>query len=247
MANASPALTGLPALYGADVYSQDTAKKFPMGAAAYAFGGTKMFRYGRNNASTAAVAGNLQVAPTIEANHANVAVASAAAVDAYTVSVTLGATAAAKDLYAEGEMVVNDEAGEGISYRILGNDAIDSSGTGNVYLVEPIQVALTTSSEVSLIKNPYDRFVISVTDQGDQPVGVANKAMAVDLYGWIQTGGMASVLADETIAVGSAVVAGSSVAGSVETMDTDDVFAQVGIANQAGVDTEHRAIYLTLF
>lgn len=245
MANASPALTGLPVLYGADVYGQDTTKKFQLGALGYGFGGNKAWRYGRNNASTAAVAGNVQVINAIAANHENIAVQAAAAIDAYTVSVTVGATAAAKDLYAEGEMCVNDVTGEGISYKVLGNAAISSSGSGNIYLAEPIQVALTTSSEVSLKLNLYDRFAIGA-DQALQVVGVANKAIAVDLYAWLQVRGPCSTLADETIAVASAVVVGSSLDGSVETMDTDDVVPQVGIALQAAVDTEHRLIYLTI-
>lgn len=245
MPNASPALTGLPALYGVDVYGQTTTSKFPLGALAFGFGGNKAFRYTRNNASTAAVAGNLQVAVTVTANHVNRAVAAAAAIDAQTVSVTLGATAAAKDLYAEGEMCVNDVTGEGISYRIVGNDVFASSGTANVYLAEPIQVALTTSSEVSLVQNPWDRIVISVTDQADQPVGVAIKATAVDLYSWIQTRGLCSVLADETLTVGAALTTGTGTAGAVEELD-GVLEVQVGIANQAGVDTEERLVYLTI-
>ena len=246
MADASPALTGLPALYGVDVYSQDTIKKFPLGALGYAFGGNKAFRYGRNNASTAAVAGNVQTAAAIVANHENQLVDVSAAINATTVTVNVGATAAAKDLYAEGEFCVNDATGEGISYRVLGNAAIASSGTGNVFLAEPLQVALTLDvSEFTLKQNLYDRFVIGA-DQALQAVGVANKAIAVDLYAWLQTRGLCATLADETIAVASAVVIGSSLDGSVETADTDDVVPFIGVATQAAVDTEHRLIYLTI-
>ena len=245
MANASPALSGLPQVYGADVFEVGTAKQFPLGAVGHAYGGYKQFRYGRNNASTAGVAGQVQTSAAIEANHANIAVQAAAAIDALSVSLTVGATAAAKDLYAEGEMCVNDVTGEGISYRIRGNQAFASSGTALVFLDEPIQIALTTSSEVTLYKNVYDRFVIGA-DQALQAIGVINKAFAVDTYGWLQTRGLCSVLADETISVASAVVIGSSLDGSVETMDTDDVVPQVGIAAQAAVDTEHRLIFLTM-
>lgn len=246
MAEGSPSLTGLPVLYGADVYQQDTIKKGLLGQLSYAYGGNKAFRYGRNNDSTAAVAGNVQVAPTVVPNHVNQLVNTAAAVDSKIIDVNIGGTAATKDFYAEGEMVINDAAGEGISYRVLGNDAIDSSGNGNVYLHEPVQVALTTLSEMSLVQNPWDRLVISVADAADQVVGVANKALAVDLYTWIQTRGLCSVLADETIVVGSAVQVGTTTVGSVETMDTASTYPQIGIANQAGVDEEHRLIYLTI-
>src|SRR3990167_8558044 len=121
MANPSPALTGLPADYGADIFESGTTQKFPLGAIGYGYGGNKAFRYGRNNASTASVAGNVQTSAAIAANHANIAVAEASAVNDLTVKVTLGATIMAKDLYAEGELCVNDVDGEGISYRIRGN------------------------------------------------------------------------------------------------------------------------------
>jgi len=246
MANPSPALTGLPVLYGVDVFGQDTVAKLPLGSLAFAYGGNKAFRYARNNASSAAVAANIQVTQIPEANHENKAVTTAAAIDSLSVTFSVGATAAAKDLYAEGELCVNDAIGEGISYRIVGNTAFASSGSGTVYLAEPIQVALTTASEVTMLKNPWDRFVISVADQLDMVVGVANKAIAVDLYAFLQTRGVCSVLADETIAVGSAVVTGSSVVGSVETADTDDITPFLGIAIEAAVDTEERLIYLTI-
>lgn len=245
MANASPSLTGLPSLYGVDVFESGTVKKFPLGALAYGFGGNKAYRYGRNNASTATVAGNVQVANAITAHHENIAVAAAVAVDATTVTATMGATAAAADLYAEGELCVNDVNGEGISYKVLGNPAAASAAVITVYLVEPVQVAMTTSTEISLKQNLYDRFAIG-TDQALQAVGVANKIIAASAYGFLQTRGLCSTLADETIAVASAVVIGSSLDGSVETMDTDDVVPQIGIATQAAVDTEHRLIYLTI-
>ncbi len=247
MANPSGALTGLPAVYGADIFDSGTAQKFQLGALGFGYGGNKAFRYGRNNASTASVAGNLQVAATVVPNHVNQLVDVAAAINAMSVEVNVGGTAAAKDLYAEGEFVINDATGEGISYRVAGNNSIASSGIGTIFLEEPIQIALVAdTSEFSLVKNPWDRFVISVTDQGDQAVGVSNIIHAVDNYGWLQTRGMCSVLADEAFAVGVAVVCGSSVAGSLEAQDTDETFAQVGIANQVAVDTEHMLVYLTI-
>ena len=248
MANPSPSLSGLPQIYGADVYGQDTIQKFPLGAIGFAYGGNKGFRYGRNNASTAAVAGQLQVAVTVTANHVNRALDAAVAVDALSVAFTVGATAAAKDLYAEGELCINDagsSTGEGISYRIRGNTAFASSGAGTVFLDEPVQVAMTTSTEVSLVQNPWDRFVISVTDQADQFVGVANKAIAVDLYAWLQTRGLCATQADETLTVGAALTTGTGTAGQVEELD-GVLEPRLGIANQAGVDTEERLVYLTI-
>lgn len=204
----------------------------------------RIFRYAKAG-GTALDPGKLCVAATVVANHENIAVASAAAVGATEVTVTLGATAATENQYAGGHLIINDAAGEGTAYLISGHPAADASASLVVSLAEPVRVALTTSSEASLQKNPWDSVVISATDQADMPVGIPVVSIAASNYGWIQTGGVAAGLADETLAVGSELTIGSSVAGALEVVDA---VAEpiVGKAIQAGVDTEYRAVFLTL-
>lgn len=245
MANPSPALTGLPALYGADIYANDSTQKFGFGYIGYAYGGNKVYRYVEVG-GTATVAGSLYVAATIVANHVNIAVSAAVAVDGLQVKPTLGATLSAANDYAEGEMAVNDAAGEGISYRVIGNKGVAASAVETVNLDESIQVALTTASEVSLVKNNWKDVVVSVSDQADMAVGVANKIITADYFGWLQTRGLCAALADETLNVGRALTIGASVGGAFEEIDTDDVYPQYAVAQQAGVDTEERLIYLTI-
>jgi hypothetical protein len=93
-------------------------------------------------AGAAALApGKLAVAATVVANHQNMAVAAAAAVGATSVTVTLGATAATADYYADGFLTINDAAGEGISYRVKSHPAHAGSGSLVVELYDPIKVA----------------------------------------------------------------------------------------------------------
>ena len=204
----------------------------------------RIFRYAKAGSADLAP-GKLAVAATVVANHQNMAVASAAAIGAKQVTVTLGATLATANQYAGGTLTINDAAGEGISYLISGHPAAASAASLVVSLAEPVKVALTTSSEASLDKNPWDSAVISVTDQADMPVGVSNVTLTTAYYGWIQTGGVCSVLADEAITAGLAVTTGTGVAGAVEAVDAAGE-PQVGVALVAGVDTEYRAVYLSI-
>lgn len=193
---------------------------------------------------TALVAGKLQQAPAIVANHQNVACAAAAA-GASTVTVTLGATLASANQYAGGYLVINDVDGEGFTYRIKSHPAAAQSATLALTLEEPVEVALTANSEACLIPNKYNGVIVMPTTITAAPVGVAISNIAAGSFGWIKTRGVVSCLnGDANLTVGSAVSPSNATAGAVE----NGVIAQgfVGIAYQAGVDTEYRAIDLLL-
>jgi len=204
----------------------------------------RVYRYAKAGGSDLAP-GKLAVNADLVANHTNIVVAAAVAVGATRVTATLGATAATQNQYADGYLTVNDAAGEGIQYKIVGNSATDSAGVIKVQLAEPIKVALTTSSEVTLKQNPWSGAVISATDQADQPVGVPNVTIPANYFGWLQTGGECAVLADEAVTKGLALAIGTGTAGAVEALDAAGEF-QIGVASEALVDTEYRAAYLTL-
>jgi hypothetical protein len=190
--------------------------------------------------------GKVTVAAAHAANHVNVAVAAAVAVGAKSLTATLGATAAAEDLYADGYAVINDAAGEGISYAIETHAAVLSSGVITATLSEPVKVALTTSSEVSFIKNPYASVVIAPGAVAHRAVGVPNVAITAAYYGWLQTGGDCSVLSDGVIGKGSGAILSDAVNGALEVEVAGTVTQRVGFAPEATVDTEYRAITLML-
>lgn len=238
-----PRTTSTPSAIEQDVHEESQYARGKLGEKIRTADG-RIYRYAKNG-GTALAPGKLTVAADIVANHANIAVAAAAGVGDTSVTVTLGATATTAGQYDEGFMVVNDADGEGIAYKIRSTPAADASGSCTIELEDPIKVALTTSSEVTLHYNKYDNVVISAADQADAPVGVPNIAVTANYYFWVQTGGICSVLADEAITAGLAVTTGSSVAGAVEGKDGAGE-PEVGVAIQAGVDTEYRAVELTL-
>lgn len=205
----------------------------------------RVYRYSLAG-GTSLAPGKLDVAATVDANATNKTIARTVAAGQFEVVFDAGGTIV-EDAYQDGFLTINDATGEGITYAIAGNTGVTGAGEITVRLKEPLIVGLTIDvSEATLTQSPWDSVVISVADQLDMPVGVANNAITNAYYGWVQTRGIASVLADEAIAIGSAVVCGSSTVGAVEAMDTDDICAQVGVAIVAGVDTEYREIYLTI-
>jgi hypothetical protein len=226
-----------------DIRSISSTKQVELGAVGVTSDG-RVFRYAKAGA-VALDPGKLCVNADLVANHTNIVVAANVAVGDTKVTVTLGATAATADQYAEGYLTVNDAAGEGIQYKIASNGAAASAGVITVFLEEPIQVALTTSSEVTLKPNTYAGIVISATDQADQPVGVPNVTITAAYFGWVQTRGECAVLADEAVTKGQTLTIGTGVAGAVEAADLIGE-PTVGIASEALVDTEYRAAFLTL-
>lgn len=207
----------------------------------------RIFRYTGAGAVNLA-AGKVNVAPATVANHVNVAVATAAAVNDRQVNVTLGATAATLGQYAGGFLVVNDAAGVGSAYRIEGNPAIASSGTAFITLSEGIATALTTSSKVSLYPSSYANAIVHPGGASTFFCnGTNNVAVAAGSFYWSQTGGFASVLSDGIIAKGTgAVLTGNAVPGALAVEAATAVTQRVGIAPEATVDTKYYSIILTL-
>lgn len=222
--------------------STSTADQLQVGTRSESADG-RQFVYVKAGAS-ALVPGTLQQGPAIVADHQNIAVAAAAAIGATTITVTLGATAATANQYAGGYVVVNDVTGEGNTYLVSSHPAADASASLVLTLSDAVNVALTTSSQVSLIANPYNGVIINPTTPTGVPVGVAVYAVAAGEYGWIQTRGAVSCLNDGNTTVGLAVAPSQSVAGAVKTGAT--TLDSVGSALQTAVSTEYNCISIRL-
>lgn len=202
----------------------------------------RVFRYCKAG-GTALVPGKLQQAPAEITNHQNLTPA-AAAIGATSVTVTLGATAATANQYAGGWLIVTTTPGQGYQYKIKSHPAADASATLVLSLEDPILVALTTSSVVDLVLNPYSGVIVNPTTASSCPVGVAVYPITASYYGWIQTGGVATILSDGGSTVGTNVSASNATAGSVEAAVTGQ--AAVGVAVTGVATTEYGAFRLFL-
>src|SRR5688572_7146665 len=192
-------LTGYPQAAGQGLFeSSTTAKHFPGELLVTPDG--RRFRYAKAGGS-ALVAGNVLQAPAEVTNHQNLT-AAAAALNATSVTVTLGATAATANQYAGGWAVVTVTPNLGGIYAIKAHPAAGSAATLTLELSDPIRVAWTTSTRVDLIPNPYNGVIQSpATTLSAVTVGTAPWALPASEWGWIQTGGAASVLTAGTIIV----------------------------------------------
>lgn len=178
----------------------------------------RKFRYVQAGGS-ALVVGNALQAPAEDADHDDVTVRATAA-GATELLITTGASGGALDLneYQEGWAVIDTTPGLGYMYKIYQHAAIAASTNGSLFLYpeDAIQVALTTSSKVTLVKNPYKGVIqCPVTTATNTCVGGAVYPIGASEYGWIQSGGPGAALIAGTPAKGQPVTSTSSAAGSL--------------------------------
>ena len=208
------------------------------------------------NDGTAEVAGDLyQSALPIAAHRASV-VDAATAIGAKSVSSTLGATAAAVDLYSEGIAHTNKTTGLGYSHRIKramatgdGHAAVAASGimTANLEAGETVQVALTTSSELTYSHNRFRGVLIHASPPTASLVGVSPGVAAADRWYWSQVTGDAAVLTSGTLVIGDFCVPSATVDGAVmpsAAFETDGPY--VGIVRSVNVTAEISLIDLKI-
>ena len=241
-------LSGNPTVFGIDPFSIGTTPLHPLGSKGITADG-RIFRYAKAG-STNIATGKLCIAADIVANHEDRAFATAGAVGDTSVSISIGGTAITANQYDEGYLAIIDDTGEGHVHKIISHGT-SSAGSENVtFFISPgLEEATTTSTTVTLIRNLYSGVLISDGSQADIPVGVTPIALTGDNYGWLQTGGIASVLTDTGAQAtqGHPVTIGGTSSGGLTEHDaaTEPIvgYAPVGVAPTSG---EHNPYFLTL-
>ena len=187
-------------------------------------------------------------------------VPAAAAVGDKSVTLTFGTspnTDVTADQYANGYLLVNDVDGEGHVYRIKGKGAhvaadVSASPAVEIFLQDgdTIATALTTSSEVGLVANPYQDVIITPAGaQTARCVGYTACEVADNTYFWAQTWGEAAVFADGTLVIFRPIRVSDGVAGAVEeySSQTDAEEQVVGYAtNFLAATTEYQFAFLQI-
>lgn len=221
----------------------------------------RVFRYAKAGEAITG-AGYLCQTPITAANHdMDLAVQAAVAIGATSIPVTLGAAAAAKDLYKDGYIWINDGAGEGQIFRIASHAVVASAGTLTAILAEgeKVKVALTTATSLAGLKlNPYNGILLYNTTLDGIATGVATVAVTNAYYTWLQTWGDAAVLVNGTIVLGKAIAPGVTTSGSVDTYPitlstgTPDTYVPgdtmpIGwVNNPIAVTTDYAHVFLTI-
>ena len=232
----------------ADPFTQSSTQLFPLGTKLMY--GERTYRYAfSGEANNAGVL--LEGAALVNANHRDIAVQAAST--GTTLAVTLGATATTADQYAEGFAHLNDDTADvnsqGKLFKIKTHAAADAAATATFTLYDTIDVSIPTTGKVDLILNPYKDVVKCATSPVNTALGVTPIEIADDRYFWLQTGGPASVLIADAVAVlGHPVVRNVGTAGSARGIDSDSdtlngIIGTTMVVNGAG---DQAVIWLNL-
>jgi hypothetical protein len=232
--------TTSPSFYGTgNVLEWTSTQEFPLGTKLVTRDG-RVFRYVKNGA-VALVPGDVIQAPAQITTHDQLTPAAAA----------IGATTlVVENQYAEGWACIDTTPGLGRMYPIASHPAAAASTavTLTLHADAKVQVALTTSSRITLVPNPYKGVIQSpVTTQTSVVLGVAVAPIAISNFGWIQTEGVAGVLIAGTPAVGAAVGVPATAAGAVviDGAATSGLFV-VGRMMVTGVDGKVLPVLLSI-
>lgn len=235
-------LQSLSSTFVGDTHLFESIQNHVLGAIGYDTMNRK-YRYGKVGA-VALVRGNLLQTPARDVQFTDMAVA-AAAIGATEISVTLGSTATTAGMFSEGVLVVTVAPGIGQQYVIKSHQVTAGAGTCIFKLYEPLQVALTTSSKVTTLLNPYNGIIQSPTTRTGRSAGVALAAGAIGAFGFIAVEGEFGVLSDVTVAaVGESLSPSTTTAGAVTKQVT--LLETVGTACLLGVSAKTEPAYLRM-
>lgn len=217
--------------------------------------------------SVALAAGKLMQHSAAVADHLNLTVTAFTAANASTgtpayLTATLGATKANQNAYAGGFVNVREGSGLGQLLRIQQSSNAAASGTITIYLEDAPATALSTSSKIDLIAQPYTGVVINPTTATAAPAGmtlysvaasVANTydgtsgaltAVGTPSFGFMLTQGIGSCLNDAGTTIGLGIAPSTNVAGAYMTVAATT--NQIGSAYTAGVDTKYNVVEVRL-
>ena len=209
----------------------ESTPSITLGALYVAPDGIRKYRYARAGAAALAVGALLQ-APAEDTADQNIA-GTTTAVGA--TSITTASMTVTANQYAGGYVTVTVTPGLATTYRIKSHAAY-TAAAATFNLEEPIRVALTSTSRLDFVPNPYNGVIAVPTTLTSGVVGFAVNDLAINGYGWIQVAGPGPITNDAAgaLTVGVAVMSSSSVAGSVRLQTAGNAIvarALTGIAS----------------
>jgi len=217
----------------------------PLGSVLYY--GDRVFRYGLAG-GVALTAGKLvQTYVATAADHQDLAPTAGVAAGEYEISVETAGTDLTLNQYTGGYLYVNDVTGEGQCLKIQSNPVHDHSDDPSVVITcyDALATAITTSSKVSLIQDPWSAVLVAPAAETGAVIGCPIVDMAASAYGWFQTYGPAAVLTVGTLVLGHNAVRSATVAGGVAPA-TSDILDIVGTVMLVDVTTDYSLIKLNI-
>ncbi len=219
-------IAGIPQISSVNFYSTEVNQSSSYGVLAFDQVG-RGYRYVSAGAVDL-VAGDLQQAPAEDTQFNEMATV-AHVLGATAIVVTNGTTAVAANDFVDGVLTISTGAGIGQTFRILSH-TVGASGAAITYTIEdPLTVALTTSSKVTVRKSPFKGVIIQPTAHTGVAAGVANVIIAATRFGWLQVKGIGAVLSDITVTAAATMALSPSVttAGAVtKAVASDQIVAR---------------------
>ena len=207
--------------------------------------GDRVFRYTKNGA-VALAPGKMTQHPAPVANHQNESVAATVEVNAKVITVTLGGTLATTDQYAGGYIHINNDAGEGVTYRIKSNPSAGSTAALTLNLYDSVEKQITTAAEATLTIAKYNKVVVAIN--GGLTAGIAGVPLfdvTIDYYCWLQTKGPCAVLTQGSVIIGQKVTLGGTADGACGPLG-DDVGVNWGQVLSVNASTDYSLIDLAI-
>lgn len=233
-------LTGAVQAFAQSIFSSSSTALQNLGELAHTNDG-RSFRYAKAG-GTALVPGKLQQAQAEDTGDQDIT-PTATAVGATTL-VTSSTMTVTANQYAQGWVLVTVTPGQGAQYKIKSHAAYTAAAATFVLEDAILGTALTTSSRLDFVANPYSAVVVNPATATSAPSGVAVFPVVAAEFGWLQVAGVANVLADGALVVGTNITASNAVAGAVEA--AAGVQAVIGTAVTGVADTQYGAVKLDL-
>lgn len=184
---------GAPVIYDLNPYSTSTVQMHPLGARAETDDGRK-FRYAKAVAATAA--GYSYSSAPQDSQFQSMAVNAIEPIGEKTIGITLGTTTVTAGMFVEGYALISYATGIGQFGKIVNHGTGTSGEAINITLDRPLETALSVTSKVTIVQNPYYNVVIQATTPVAPVVGLAMNVIGAGEYGWVATGGPAMYIPD---------------------------------------------------
>ncbi len=238
-------------------YETGSSRLYPIGQKLECPNG-RIYRYAEMGPDTAGEIAKLYQSE-VNANWDTLVVNSAISVGDTEAVFTNGATQLELNELANGYVCIEETGDLGEAHRIRANTITPGSVDGTIYLYPDdsfqVAVAVQSNNVLTLTKSPFKDIII--TPGSGNPtgmvVGIPQVVIAVDEFGWVQTHGVASCLADDTnvtILIAKNVRPSEVVSGAMAALDfseaADADTGVLGWAMEVAPDADFGHVYLTL-
>ena len=234
------------------LYESSTTQQGPLGARR-ALNDGRVFRYTQFTSAATIPAGNL-VAPDVTSQFTEESAATTvrdsggtaadiASSDTvtrlYFLDTDIFTAANSDDVFAGGFLHMLNSATGGYTFKIKSNAYAAATSVMTVDLYDSIIEDITSESEMAITGNLFQNCAIANNGSDDAVCGVTIRNQAASTYGWVQTWGPATVLADESqaavpIAKGTIAVLSDGVNGAAAVMSQGHDHSEIAAASDMG-------------